>query len=764
MKITIKYIVGAIALLSVFRSMGQTNILITNPVVALDQTVKIKWNSQPGTVYQVWAADSLTGTNAQGLQWTIREADCASKGTNAEWMDVGDPLWTPRIVPPRFQPQRFYRVQKVKQATMTPPPTVSVQLSQTNVASGDLYATVNVTLIDTNQQMSDVRVFVDGQKFYSSGNQNFTVFINSCEWPNGPHEIYAVATVVNEGETLPDNDGQTATNAAIFAVGVSPSKFITFSNYISQFFVATPFFDPTVGETQQILATFPENTCWRLTVLDYQDNPVRQFTNQSPNLYVSWNGNDGSGNPLPFGFYDYYIEARPAQFGCPSGEGPFSMAVMSRASALSVAGAGSGVPSEATAKAGVFSRAAMQFTRRTPATPETVTTPDLNPAAVPVAAVEAAVPRVLTYKVAADGTTNEYINGVPAFLYPPETPVQRTRPARLGSDASASSGAFAAAPDGANGPQPADFPDGVYTTRTPNRIPGNMFMGKAGSMGIAYQGDHPTSPSFAIPAGGIVSLSHPPYGPLTSASKIVNNFINVMGASAWKTAFNLGDDNLNSSNLAPILGPNTGTSDFARKCNFGLYVGHMTATSGLDPNFQCQHSWIPIYDSYYPVPAYQWVPMPGIDLGPPNGASPLFWMAFYGCDSMRSLDWNDMWTKFLLPFPPNIRLLLGAEDGVFIHPIFGWQFAADMNGLTTSNNVPMTIVESWYDAARVADQQTAKSPRYGPTMGTRRMTAVYRDITQGGTWKTINDTIWSWGTDISYDWFDVSLDERTVYP
>ena len=52
------------------------------------------------------------------------------------------------------------------------------------------------------------------------------------------------------------------------------------------------------------------------------------------------------------------------------------------------------------------------------------------------------------------------------------------------------------------------------------------------------------------------------------------------------------------------------------------------------------------------------------------------------------------------------------------------------------------------------------APQWAPAA----MTAVYRDITQGGTWKTINDTIWSWGTDISYDWFDVSLDERTVYP
>lgn len=191
------------------------------------------------------------------MQWVIRDTDCASKGTNAEWMDVGNPQWIPRVLPPRFQPTRFYRVQKVKQATLTPRPTVAVQLSQNNPISGDLYASVAVTLVDTNQQLSVVGVFVDGQRLYSIPAENFTVFINTCEWPNGPHEIYAVATTVDGGETLPESDDATATNAANFAVGISTSRFVTFSNYISQFFVAVPFFD-TAGPSK-IPTTPPAN-------------------------------------------------------------------------------------------------------------------------------------------------------------------------------------------------------------------------------------------------------------------------------------------------------------------------------------------------------------------------------------------------------------------------------------------------------------------------------------------------------------------------
>src|SRR5437667_5005127 len=115
-------IIAAIALLAALRGQAQTNIVIQSPVIAQDLTGKISWNSETGGVYQVWAADSLSDVGPQGLQWIIREANCASKGTNAEWMDVGDPLWIPRILPPRFQPMRFYRVQKISQATMTPPP------------------------------------------------------------------------------------------------------------------------------------------------------------------------------------------------------------------------------------------------------------------------------------------------------------------------------------------------------------------------------------------------------------------------------------------------------------------------------------------------------------------------------------------------------------------------------------------------------------------------------------------------------------------
>ena len=48
-----------------------------------------------------------------------------------------------------------------------------------------------------------------------------------------------------------------------------------------------------------------------------------------------------------------------------------------------------------------------------------------------------------------------------------------------------------------NGPLDANWPDAVYTTSTPLRFPGSLFMGFAGTVGIGFQGHHPNGNHFA---------------------------------------------------------------------------------------------------------------------------------------------------------------------------------------------------------------------------------------------------------------------------
>ena len=237
---------------------------------------------------------------------------------------MGDTQWLPRILHPRFPPQRFYRVKKVGQATATRP-TVTVELSQggttlpsgTNIISGDLDVSVIVNLVDTNQVISAVKLIVDGQKVVTS-DHSFSTSINTCEWPNGAHEIYGMAATAIEndiGETTPSSntEAESVKNEVETAIGVASSTFCVFSNYISQFFVSIPYFQ--IGQTQEVVANFEQDSYWQVTVVDYQDNPVRVYSGQGLSAYAAWDGNDEFGNRVSYGYYDYIVDARPSQYG-----------------------------------------------------------------------------------------------------------------------------------------------------------------------------------------------------------------------------------------------------------------------------------------------------------------------------------------------------------------------------------------------------------------------------------------------------------------
>ena len=757
----------------------QAQLVIQTPVVRSDdyRTVLLRWNAETGAVYQVESADALEAEGPQGLQWVIREAECASRGTNAEWLDVGDTRWIPRVLHPVFQPQRFYRVQKVGQAT-DGTPTVLISLSQTNPISGWLSVTGAVSYANTNQQMSSVGVFVDGQRVHSRDTENFSVWINTTEWPNGQHEIYAVLTTVDTGETITDDD-TVATNNAVQGIGVSGSVAATFANYISQFFVAVPYFDPSQGQTQEVTAVFAEDSYWRVTVVDYQDTPVRWFEGQGASCYAAWDGNDQSGFPLPFGYYDYIIEARPSQYG------PLSLTSGGGGgAAMMSAAATSGIAVAAVDPAADYKRtsAAVQFSRTNSSVRETLTIPSLNPPTsalaesaaeeeeklFPSSAEEALMAGLTSYFVKTPPMPPERIltNGVWVtvpweVVHGPHPPMEiQISEAIQEQFLQKLSGMLLGEGTQENGPLDANWPDAVYTTSTPLRFPGSLFMGFAGTVGIGFQGHHPNGNHFASPAGGVISGDTPPYGPIVNSATIANWFSINMGLGGWRTSFYLGNNSLRPTNILYAAGR---AGKFASNCDFGLYVGHMTAARNSS-SYGATHSWLPLYNSDVSTATYSWLALPQFDLGQIGRPDPLKWMALYGCNSLRQQDFTDMWTKFLLPMPPNMRLLLGSEEGVFIHPVFGSRFAANMHGWTTTNGAPMTIFEAWCDAARAADTQTAKSWKFKLTMGTRHMTTVHRTTLMGGSWNTLNDSIWGYGGNISYDWFDVDLRKQQVYP
>jgi hypothetical protein len=791
-----KKLLPLLSLFAAWAAFGQSTNppVMRTPVVRTDdyRTTYLSWPAQTGTVYQVESADILGTQSMQGLKWVIRDSDTAARGTNAEWVDFGDARWIPRVFHPIFQPFRFYRVVKVKQATLTPP-TVTVQVLQggsplpggTNSVGGYIYVATHVTPANTNDQLSSVGVFVDGQKLYSISRYDATNFVNTTQWPNGLHEIYAVANTIDYSETLPDSDAAASTNAAHLGIGHSVPKFLVFSNFISQYFIATPFFD--AGQTQQVLAAFDADANWRVRVVNNQNTTVRTYTGTGTKAFAAWDGKNQNGSALSYGYYDYYVEARPSQYGPLGAAGGSGF----------TSGGSSSDPEPSFALPGGTNQLNWTNSNVT----EDLLIPSLNPADVSSeGGGSGGLPSpfgasMMTQSAQAEKlyptTLSEALfSGWPMFytqpapmppvrikgqwypydeVYGPSPLIEMAVPQSI-QDGFAQSQNFAmSASSFANGAAAANWPDANYVTHAPMRAAGSIFYGNAGTVGIGAQGHHPSpEPYFANPAGGVISLSRPPYGRLVQATTIADNFANDMGSAGWRTSFLLKNDNFGSIDIASQLGAGSGTSRFARNCNFGFIVGHMTASRNVDPNYGYSSvSYLPLYNSTANVQRYDWIGLPGMDLGAANGSvfSKLRWMSLYGCNSLRQADFNDMWSKFVLPMPPNLRLLLGSEDGVFIHPLFGGRYADNLNGFTTPNGAPMAIPAAWYDAAQAADIETAKQLRYRILgLGTRRMTVVFRDITQEGSWSTYNDSIWGWYSDISYDWFDVTLEVVPVYP
>ncbi|MFN7140296.1 MAG: DUF6345 domain-containing protein, partial [Limisphaerales bacterium] len=324
-----------------------------------------------------------------------------------------------------------------------------------------------------------------------------------------------------------------------------------------------------------------------------------------------------------------------------------------------------------------------------------------------------------------------------------------------------------------------DFEEGTEVTYSPIRILGLMFKGFAGIFGTAYQGNHPSWKDvgfFSMPTGGSGWTSTwAPYGPLKNVSAISKSFGNRMTAFGWRRSFELAD---NSFQWFHLTGCYTGTCDnqynppalfgghFARASELGLLIGHSVAAN--NSAFSSATSYYPFWNGVTNSlsgtwRSYDWIALPQMDFGQSSstigGYAPLKWMAFYGCNSLRINDINDQWTKFLLPMPPNLRVLLGADTTIYIVPEFGSTFADSLNGVG-NNGVPMSVIQSWYAAGTRAHQIAGSTRNPLKRPGTVRLTAVYRAGSPG----TGGDTIWGYPSNVDNDYLMIYWQQQQVYP
>ncbi len=270
-------------------------------IIAVTRTaengVTVKWNSQCNAIYRIDYASSLS-TNTT---WQALHDNYPSHGTSTFWTDTGDYLQEPAIEHPKNVSQRFYRISYLRTNSVAPP-TVNVTFPTNGMAvSGDV--TVSVTSASSTLPIRDTYLYVDGEQMdYSEDGTNFV--INTCEWANGPHTLFATVKGQSRFTGPPNSPAVDVTYAASAYVPV------TFSNFISRIAFSQPFFEPALGQTQQVTAAFSTNADWTFQIQDEDANTVRNASGTGASMVFNWDGKGDGGSNIADGVYYYVISAQ----------------------------------------------------------------------------------------------------------------------------------------------------------------------------------------------------------------------------------------------------------------------------------------------------------------------------------------------------------------------------------------------------------------------------------------------------------------------
>ena len=188
----LKYVIAVslAALISTTTCFCQNALLFTSVNATPEKAIQLHWASNTNEVYEIDYADTLIDTNTGSTTWTTLYTEYPSQGTNTFIADCGNFDTTPEIVHPKNSPMRFYRVVLTEANTSPSNPTVSI-ISPTNGATVSDTIIVQVSA-SSPELLTEVRLYIDGeQQWASNDGSNFVV--NTCEWLNGNHVLFATA-------------------------------------------------------------------------------------------------------------------------------------------------------------------------------------------------------------------------------------------------------------------------------------------------------------------------------------------------------------------------------------------------------------------------------------------------------------------------------------------------------------------------------------------------------------------------------------------
>ena len=596
---------------SLGRCLGQTDCQFTGVNATPEKAIQLHWVSNTNEVYEIDYADSLIDTNTGTITWNELYSDYPSQGTNTFITDDGNYDVTPQITHPKNSPMRFYRVKLVENNTSPTNPTVAI-MTPTNGAP--LSGVVMIQISASSPEfLAEVKLYIDGEiQRPSDDDSNFV--INTSEWLNGNHVLFATAKSESGLEGIP--------NGGTITYGRSVSSFVNvnFNNLISGFNFSQPFFQPALGETQEVTAAFAANCNWTLQIEDENSNVVRNASGSGDSMAFNWDGTGTGETNIPDGVYHYYLSAST------NGE------------PVEIGGGGSG------------------GSGGTPPTPDFALSQSSELWAVAPDS-ETAVPFIL-YPPGFD------TNGLTIFEATPSD-IRSLQSTSLsdGSTENITRLGGGITPDDLT---PAPIP-ASQSTSGPGRKNKVPVKGQVGNFGILYKtynttgftSMHPTT-GWPAPLPTLVAIDGQTRTALTSDYRILTfatiatDFADAMKYAAWSQAFVKADDQWSATDIKKS---SLGGNSIFNTCNFGLLMthgslGNNNSTGTEDDNIKYTYNWLG---------ANNYVRLSDMDFGS-TGTNGLRWMTVYACSILASPNYSSMNGAGKIPVNANLHLLLGPSS------------------------------------------------------------------------------------------------------
>jgi hypothetical protein len=625
--------------------------------------IRLAWQSESNTLYRIDYADNLVDPDLGYTVWQTLHDRYTSHGTNTFWLDTGNYFIENPIPHPKYTTNRFYRIVNEGLNTGEPPSVTITAPTSGATLSGTITVFVAAT---TSYPIITTKLFVDGEEMYMS-DDGTNYDINTCEWPNGPHVLFATAEALSNYEA-PIGPGPIDTGCA--ASAYVP---VTFSNLISRVAFSQQFFQPSLGQTQQVTASFAANVNWTLQVLDENSNTVRTVTGSGGSMLFNWDGTGDGGVAIPDGLYNYAISAQTNGQSLlaepPAGDG------------------GSGLPPA-------------------PATATTFSTSTTASALFPRTAKQAIVAGLDYYYVQPPPRPPVHTNGQ---WIPWEAVHGPAQPTRIDISDSTRQRMLSSSP--ANTPSmqlPTDSPSPLDTTpaysgpssaatTAPTRPPTSPVKEKRGDYSVFYY-SYPTQPSWPVPywsASGFKTRIHlegtllsRPAPALPAALNQGGHFCQTMKKLGWKLAYDRHDDDLHVSNLRRAdLGINGG--ELATYATIALFITH--GTYGTDPDYAPGASGAKV--TYFPSGntsdgSDPWLRMCQFGLG-----GNLKWIAMPVCYYLTDPNFQDMVNHGAIPLKET-HLICGASSYAAVGEDIGSFWAQNMI------KKKQKVSDAWYAAGR----------------------------------------------------------------